>query len=242
MINIDHSLRAKRLNGYKSGIRPLVRAIVLHDTAGSGTIGDAKYLANDPENRKVSVDFVILRDGTIYQLNPDLTKYSTNHAGRHTRLAIPGTNEAYTNADVNEHTIGIELSHHVVPSKQHPEWPIDQINSAALLCKDLCSQFNLKTENITTHAKIITDRTRTDPRNFDWVSFWSCFNCDGLAITPKTGNPVPDTHIFHIVVSGDTLSGLASQYHTSIEAIKVLNHYDSPSTLINVGQRLLVKE
>lgn len=248
MQTINNSLRAKRLNSYVGNKRPTVKAIVLHDTAGSGTVNDATYLANDPDNRKISVDYVILRDGTVYKLNPDLTRYTTNHAGRDTYLrtlsGLPiGTN--IRNANVNGATVGVELSHNVVPSKQTPEWPDEQIQAVAELCKSLCSVFNLTRDDITTHAKIITDGSRTDPRNFPWPVFWAAFG----AVPPDVdGNvPLPVTatsgeEVFHTVIAGDTIWGLAIKYHTTIEAIKALNGIDTPSTLITVGQRLLVSK
>lgn len=235
-MNINNSLRALKLNSYKSGKRPTVEGIVLHDTAGSGTKGDAEYLAHDPEHRGVSVDFVVLRDGTIYKLNPDLTAYSTNHAGRHTQF------KGHHNSDVNAHTIGIEISHEVwagtPKAKQSPEWPDEQVFAVADLCKDLCDKFQLKKEDITTHQKIITDGSRSDPRNFPWAKFWTHFTGEPQSTLTIEGNAAT----YHTVVDGETLWGLARTYKTTIEAIKALNNMASPSTLITVGQRLLVKE
>lgn len=225
MLNINNSLKARNLNTYLGSQRPTIMGIVLHDTAGSGTVGDAHYLANDPEHRGVSVDFVIMRDGEIYKLNPDITRYSTNHAGRHTSF------KGQLNAKVNAHTVGIEMAHNVIPAKQFPEWPDLQVRSAADLCKDLCTKFSLIREDITTHYKIITDGSRSDPRNFPWEMFWQTF--DNNSVNVGT---------FHEVKIGETLWGLAQKYHTTIEAIKALNHFNTPSTLITVGQRLLVRE
>lgn len=228
-MNIDNSLRARRLNQYHGNVRPKVDGIILHDTAGSGTDSDARYLANDPENRGVSVDFVVLRNGTIFKLNPDLTRYSTNHAGRHTRF------KDHINGNVNAHTIGIELSHNANPARQSPEWPPEQIQAVAQLCADLCQKFTLERDDISTHARIITDGSRSDPRNFPWSQFWAAF--DGTELNSHPTGPV-----YHDVVDGDTLWAIASDYHTTIEAIKALNGMDTPSTLITVGQHLLVKE
>lgn len=236
-MEFNNTLRARKLNSYNDGVRPTVKGIVLHDTAGSGTINDAKYLANDPENRGVSVDFVILRDGTVYKLNPDLTRYSTNHAGRHTAWKAKGL----VAGNMNGHVIGIEISHNVVPARQTPEWPVEQVTAVAQVCRYLCEQFHLDPKtDITTHAKIITDGSRTDPRNFPFDQFWVAM-ADGIAgVVPA--NPETSHKTFHTVVEGETLWGLANKYHTSIEAIKALNHFDTPSTLITVGQQLLVKE
>lgn len=235
-MEFNNSLRAIRLNSYKSGKRPTVKGIVLHDTAGSGTLGDAKYLANDPENRGVSVDFVILRDGEIYKLNPDLTRYSTNHAGRRTHWKEKGLGATEMNGAV----IGIELVHNVKPERQSPEWPTEQVTAAAHLCKYLCEQFKLDAKtSITTHAKLITDGSRSDPRKFPFDQFWVTMASGVDGVVPAT--PATSKKLTHTVVNGDTLWGLANKYMTSIEKIKALNDMNSPSTLITVGQQLIVR-
>lgn len=243
-MNINNSLRAVKLNEYNSGSRPKIMAIVLHDTAGAGTVGDAKYLAADADHRGISVDFVALRTGEIYKLNPDLTRFSTNHAGRNTHLRtldgaqIPVGGPPVLNGNVNAHTIGIEISHKANPAQDSPLWPDEQIVAVAELCKDLCDKFALTREDITTHAKIITDGSRSDPREFPWTVFWAGF--DGTA-DENAAPLVPSTAVYHEVVAGDTLWGLANTYQTTVEAIKALNNLNTPSTIINVGQRLLVK-
>jgi Mannosyl-glycoprotein endo-beta-N-acetylglucosaminidase len=72
-------LRAKFLNKRTSPIQ----GIVLHDTAGNGTHGDTLYLNDPQDGRKVSVDFTVEKDGSIFKLNPDLPSFYCNHAGQH---------------------------------------------------------------------------------------------------------------------------------------------------------------
>ena len=197
--------------------------IVLHDTAGSGTINDVKYLANPSDGRVVSVDFVVTRDGGVYQLNPDLKKHWTYHAGRNTKF------KGFTNKDVNKATVGIEISQKANLSLT-PLYPGAQVKAVADLCAYLCQMFNLTKEDITTHAKIITDGSRSDPRQFPFTDFYGLFNAAGGHQPTK-----------HTVVAGDTLYKLAIKYATTIEAIKHLNGMNTASNLIVVGQVLIVK-
>lgn len=179
----------------------------------------------------MSVDYCILRDGEIYQLNPDLTKYSTNHAGRNTAF------KGRRNADVNAITVGIELAHKADPRKQLPIWPDEQIKAVAELCVDLCDRFKLTKDDITTHSRIIRDGSRSDPREFPWALFWGYFGHENLQVPDENTMMVTD----HVVKKGDTLWGLAKLYHTTIENLKHLNNLEN-TTIINVGQIIKIKE
>lgn len=211
-----------------------VAGIVLHDTAGSGTIGDVKYLANDPERRGVSSDFVITREGEIFQLSKDLKKQCTGHAGRRTKF------RQFINGNVNHATIGIELSQKVNLSLK-PVWPEAQIKAVAKLCAKLCKDFKLTVDDITTHARIITDGSRSDPRQFPWSQFYGFFNGDDD--DPRLTAPIEPVTVTakkfnHTVQKGDTLWGLAQKYKTTVESIKALNNLETST--INVGQELRV--
>lgn len=214
-----------------------IKGIVLHDTAGAGTENDVKYLATDPEHRNISVDFVVLRDGQIYQLNPYLDSRCTFHAGRNTKF------KSMVNASVNQGTVGIEISQKANIKLSSPIWPREQVEAVAELCVWLCSKFRLEKTDITTHAKIITDGTRTDPRLFPFDEFWAYFN--GHAVVsdqnPETQNTSLASKIFHTVQTGDTLTDIAHHYHKSIEELKVLNSIENEN-LIHVGQKLQITE
>lgn len=164
-MNISRKYTAR----HKSARRQPIKGIVLHDTFGSGTHNDTKYLANPGDGRQVSCDFTVEKDGAIYQLNPDLKKYATFHAGRATAF------KGLRNGNVTHATIGIEI----VQNQKKAEYPAAQIKAVADLCKYLCQQHGLKAADITTHQKIITDGSRTDPRNFPFDEFWKIFNGDG---------------------------------------------------------------
>ncbi|WP_338581766.1 peptidoglycan recognition family protein [Pseudomonas sp. MAG733B] len=157
-------LKATYINSGRTGIL----GIVLHDTAGSGKHNDTLYLQNPQDGRKVSTDFTVERDGSIWKLNPDLPKYYCNHAGRATQW------RTYKNAAVNRVTLGIEI---VQSSKLAltPLYPDEQVRSVASLCAWITSAFGLTASDITTHRQIITDGSRSDPRKFpfdDELGFW----------------------------------------------------------------------
>lgn len=203
MVNIRRDFTAVHR---RNGARQVV-GIVLHDTAGAGNINDVRFLASD-NDRGVSVDFCVTRDGQIFQLSPDLRNTAMFHAGRSTRF------RGLVNGAVNRGTIGIEIVQRADLTLS-PIYPTAQIRAVAELCAQLCNDFNLTRGDITTHARIITDGSRSDPRQFPFTSFDGIFN-DAMA--GAGGNPVT-----HTVVAGDTLFALARRFETTIEEIKRLN-------------------
>ena len=222
MVNIRRDLTAVNK---RSGARQVI-GIVLHDTAGAGTMNDVRFLAGD-NDRGVSVDFCVTRDGQIFQLSPDLRNTTMFHAGRATRF------RNLVNAAVNRGTIGIEIVQKADLSLS-PIYPEAQVRAVAELCAQLCNDFNLTRGDITTHARIITDGSRSDPRQFPFTKFDDIFNAavnGGASSGPVT----------HKVVAGDTLFSLAKRFETTIEEIKRLNGINDASNLITVGQVLIVR-
>lgn len=166
--NIHRDLTAK----YLATRRLLIQGIITHDTAGSGTHNDTKYLANPSDGRKVSVDFTVERDGSIWQLNPDLKKYCCSHAGRHTKF------QQWRDGQVNHATVGIEIVQKANLSLV-PVYTDEQVKAVAHLCAWLCQEFNLEPSDISTHRQVITDGSRSDPRKFPFEGdngFWFYFN------------------------------------------------------------------
>jgi hypothetical protein len=240
-IEIKHDLRSAHLGTRLIlGGKPYVGGLCLHDTAGSGTHNDTRYLSHPGDGRKVSVDFTVERNGDVYQLNPDLVRKCTFHAGRATKWKTGGRN--FRNYEVTQVLIGIELCQKADMSLV-PAWPVEQVAAVAELCVWLCGKFQLTKEQITTHAAIIQDGSRTDPRRFIWDSFWFHFNraANTPAIDPR---PNPDgigSPIYHAVVAGDTLFSIARRYKKSIEELKAINGMSTPSVLIKVGDRLIIQ-
>jgi hypothetical protein len=65
-----------------------------------------------------------------------------------------------------------------------------------------------------------------------------------LAPAPKPVNqpaPQPDPQVFRTVSSGDTLSGIAAKYHTTVQHLLVLNPSITNENLIYAGQKVRVK-
>ncbi len=219
--------------------RPFIGGICLHDTAGSGSHNDTLYLQRPGDGRKVSVDFTVERDGAVYQLNPDLVNKCTFHAGRATAWKVG--NRSFRNQQVTKVLIGIELVHRANPTQQAPIWPADQIAAVADLCFYLCAKFGLDKTQITTHAKIITDGSRVDPRDFPFSDFWFYFN--KRATLPAVGRSeaagLADPLIYE-VVAGDSLWGISKKFNRPIEDIKSLNGISTASNLIRPGQKLII--
>lgn len=160
-----------------------VRLIVLHDTCGAGTHADTEYLAHQSDGRSVSVDFTVEKDGTIWKLNPDLATVCCWHAGRNTAW------HDLRDGQINHASVGIEI----VQSAKGVEYTAAQLQAVAHLCAWLCERFGLAATEITTHAKIITDGSRDDPRNFPFDGpggFWDRFSRvrEGQSV-PRPANP-----------------------------------------------------
>lgn len=196
--------------------RTKIAGIVLHDTAGSGTHGDTLYLANPGDGRKVSVDFTVERNGSIWKLNPDLAKYYCLHAGRATKF------KGLVNGQVTRGTIGIEICQKVNLSLS-PVYTDAQVKSVAELCAWLTEKFNLATSDITTHRNIITDGSRSDPRQFPfegaggfWGYYWEAKGKgdehEASAVIKKTPD-VSKPERTHTVAAGDSLFAIAKKYY-----------------------------
>lgn len=243
-MNIQTSIKARNLgtSRLKRGGRTYIGGACLHDTAGSGTHNDTLYLANPGDGRNVSVDFTVERDGSIFRLNPDLDRFYTFHAGRATKFqAADGSR--YRNGDCNRVLIGIEL---VQKAKMNllPVWPIEQVQAAAELCLFLAQTFGFGKDQITTHQRIITDGSRTDPRAFPFSEFWFHFNkaANVPAVDPAPVGADLTAPLIHTVAQGETLFGIARKYNTTIEGLKALNDLNHASNLIRTGQALLIRK
>lgn len=232
-LSIERSLTAKHL-----GPRKLpVQGVILHDTAGSGKHNDTRYLADPSDGRVVSVDFTVERDGSIWQLNPDLKQYATWHAGRRTKF------KGMSNRDVTRSCIGIEI---VQSAKlPNPPYPAVQVDAVGQLCAALCGEFKLAPGDITTHAAVITDGSRLDPRKFPFDAFWIAFNAARgqgenaeLAQTmPKIVEPTSPEEAYSVKAS-DTLTKIAKQFGVKVAALKARNGLTSD--LILTGQALVI--
>lgn len=229
-------LKARYLN---TG-RIAVEGVVLHDTAGSGTHGDTLYLANPSDGRKVSVDFTVERDGSIFKLNPDLDTYYTSHAGRNTRF------KEMRNKDVTRATVGIEICQKADLSLV-PTYPVAQVKAVAELCAWLVGKYKLTTSDVTTHRNVITDGSRTDPRRFPfegeegfWHFYWEAQGKGEEHATADVMPKIPDAEKpTYAVRSGDTLSSIAEKVLGKASRWSEIQQLNSlPGTTIVPGQIL----
>lgn len=221
--------------------RSSIEGIILHDTAGSGTHRDTLYLRDAPEKgRNVSVDFTAERDGSLWKLNPDLAKFACAHAGRATKF------KGKVNGAVNRATVGIEICQHVKLALT-PLYPLPQIRAVAHLCAWLCQEFKLTTSDITTHRQIVTDGSRSDPRQFPfteengfWHLFWDAQGKGdvylaslGIRKTPDEGKPS------YTVKKGDGFFAIARVLGVKPELLASVNGLTLTSLLLP-GQVLKV--
>lgn len=224
--------------------RPNILGIVLHDTAGSGTHGDTLYLVNPTDGRRVSVDFTIERNGSIWKLNPDLSKLYCMHAGRATRF------KGLVNSAVTRATIGIEICQHADLSLS-PVYTDAQVSSTAQLCAWLVKRFKLTTSDVTTHRQIITDGSRSDPRRFPfeggggfWQYYWTAMGKgeEHAVSTIMAKTPDPDLkQRTHNVASGDTLAAIAKKYYGKAKLWTAIQKANGlKGTVIVPGQVLII--
>lgn len=221
-----------------------VAGVVLHDTAGSGQHADTLYLANPGDGRRVSVDFTVERDGSIWKLNPDLRALYCLHAGRATRF------KGLRNGEVNRGTIGIEICQRGDLSLR-PLYPESQVRAVARLSAWLTKEFTLTTSDITTHRQIITDGSRSDPRRFPfdgpggfWELYWrekgrgeAYAAADAMWKLPsgKAGQRT------HTVKPGETLGAIARRHYGRASRWPLIQKENRlTGTVIVPGQVLII--
>ncbi|MDT4969677.1 MAG: N-acetylmuramoyl-L-alanine amidase [Acidobacteriota bacterium] len=226
--------------------RTKIQGVVLHDTAGSGTHNDTLYLANPGDGRKVSVDFTVERDGSIWKLNPDLAKFHCSHAGRRTKF------KGLVNGQVNRGTIGIEICQKADLSLS-PTYTDAQVRSVAELCAWLTEKFSLSTSDITTHRNIITDGSRSDPRKFPfdgasgfWKFYWEAKGKgpehDAAGAITKTPDPTTQQRT-HTVAEGDSLFAIAKKYYGKGNLYPLIEKANAlKNGLILPGQVLIIPD
>lgn len=131
-----------------------ITCVVLHATATSGLESPKDWLTN-PDS-KVSAHYLIGRDGACFQL------VSENDVAWHA-----GESSWDGQSNVNSFSIGIEL---VNANDGIMDYSEHQLASCALLVSSICSERNIKPENVIGHLDIAPGR-KTDPAGFPWDSF-----------------------------------------------------------------------
>lgn len=152
-INNDHSSPNywKTTTGKPLIIKPW--AIVIHATAADTVESTLNWFKNP--GSQASSQYVIDKDGEIYQLMPD--NYAAWHAGK---SSWKGTE------NMNLHSIGIELVNNGVTP-----YTSDQIDACIELVRHLMEAYDIKAEDVVGHKDISPGR-KTDPyQQFPWSSF-----------------------------------------------------------------------
>lgn len=128
-----------------------ISSIILHSTGNNDIKNVLSWLRS--KESKVSVHYVIDKNGKIYQMVKDKDK--AWHAGK---------SELYGIKDVNSISIGIEL---VSVGGDYTE---EQYEVVVKLCKKLKKQYNIENKMIVGHNFV--NPTKTDPEKFDWDKFF----------------------------------------------------------------------
>lgn len=144
--------------------------IVLHYTAMTGAEAARDWLCA-PES-EVSCHYVIAEDGRLWQLVREQDR--AWHAGRGCWGAV---------ADVNSHSIGIELAN----TGGHP-FPEPQMQVLEAVLAGICGRWGIPPERVVGHSDTALGRKSDPGGRFDWRRL----ACGGLAVWPDPGETTPD--------------------------------------------------
>jgi hypothetical protein len=151
---------AKTFGPRRSG---LIDEIVLHGTESKRPQEEsATYLQG-----VTGIHYFIGRDtGLAYRIVPD--EFQSFHAGNP---------QGHSNVkDHNPRSIGIEMYQMDISVFKNDKSKLDftdwQYQTVAMLCYHICHRWTIPRANIVAHGKINpVDRSRDEPRNFDWGRF-----------------------------------------------------------------------
>lgn len=107
-----------------------------------------------PSDYPVSAHYVVTENGEILHLVED--RHKAWHAGKSSWMHY---------GNMNDFSIGIELVHNgdvTIP------YPIAQMNSLIVLCKDLMTKYTIPVANILGHSDIAPNRKIDPGQHFDW--------------------------------------------------------------------------
>lgn len=144
----------------RNGKKPKV--IVIHSTEGAFS-GAISWLRN-PDS-KASAHYIVARDGRIVQLVD--TSECAWHAGESRFPRAADAKRSAVKSSINNVSVGIECEH--FDGHDNHDWPLEQLESVAGICKLLMKKWNIPIENIVGHKDIcIPVGRKVDPVNFPW--------------------------------------------------------------------------
>lgn len=128
--------------------------VVLHYTGMVSAEKAIDWLAR-PES-KVSAHYVIDEAGVITQMVPE-TK----------RAWHAGASHWAGESDVNSASIGIEI-HNAGHDRGYPDFPLQQMQAVAALCRDIAERRRIRPEGILAHSDVSPGRKIDPGEKFDW--------------------------------------------------------------------------
>ena len=137
----------------RKGCRP--HLILLHYTGMPSAARAIEWLAH-PKS-KVSCHYVVDDTGEITQMVPEAAR--AWHAG---------VSYWAGETDINSASIGIEIHN---PGHEHgyPDFPLEQMQAVAALCRDIAERRSIAPEGILAHSDVAPGRKIDPGEKFDWA-------------------------------------------------------------------------
>jgi len=145
------------------------KGILIHHVSARNTAPDKPFDAEECckifRQYKVSAHYMVLRDGTIWQLvPPGLTAW---HAGKSRFRGAVGLNQTF---------LGIEF----IGDEEH-DFTDEQYEAGAELVASMMRTHQIPTHMVTGHEIVSDERVRPDPKHdpgqmFDWLRFGALVN------------------------------------------------------------------
>jgi len=160
----------------------VIDTLVIHHTGGLMP-GCLDWMCN--EKSKVSAHYLIVKDGTVYQLVDD--KYSAWHAGLSEFDYNHDGTISQEEKSLNRRSLGIELEF------KNDGYTSQQMQSLIALSVDLVIKYKIPVLQVVGHKEIAPGR-KVDPADFDMIRFRATIHGDLIdkGLTPEiAGKGIP---------------------------------------------------
>lgn len=152
--SIAHDIRlspnfGERLDG------KIPRMLILHYTGMSDAQKACDWLCD--ERSEVSSHYLVDEQGAIVQMVDEAQR--AWHAG---------VSSWHTELDINSASIGIEI-HNTGHAFGYPDFPLDQMEAVALLCRDIIARHNIEARDVLAHSDVAPGRKVDPGEKFDWA-------------------------------------------------------------------------